>query len=273
MRSICCFIMRSRLRRSRRRFTPLLIDVSDAGGYDRMDGGDGGACLAGGDSRLSATSIDPRQAAWLECGRRICDSAFFQRSDCRGFAWHSAGGREFLTCWARNPSRSESPVIPPSAGAGYWHRLWARSWPVAGTRCISSAISGLFVCRLVNPPIRFHQVGITDYGLFKYPDYTLPLSVKMAEVSRDFGLDVLHVHYAVPHATAAILAQSMLPADQRPRRGDDAPWHRYDAAGSGCGLWAGHSSCACNARMPSRPSRTICAAKRSACSPSTGRSK
>jgi L-malate glycosyltransferase len=66
-------------------------------------------------------------------------------------------------------------------------------------------------------PIRFHKVGITDYGLFKYPDYTLPLSVKMAEVSRDFALDILHVHYAVPHATAAILAQSMLPADKRPR--------------------------------------------------------
>jgi L-malate glycosyltransferase len=65
--------------------------------------------------------------------------------------------------------------------------------------------------------IRFHQVGITDYGLFKYPDYTLPLSVKMAEVSRDFVLDILHVHYAVPHATAAILAQSMLPAGKRPR--------------------------------------------------------
>jgi N-acetyl-alpha-D-glucosaminyl L-malate synthase BshA len=66
-------------------------------------------------------------------------------------------------------------------------------------------------------PIRFHQVGITDYGLFKYPDYTLPLSVRMAEVSRDFGLDVLHVHYAVPHATAAILARSMLPPHQQPR--------------------------------------------------------
>ena len=39
----------------------------------------------------------------------------------------------------------------------------------------------------------------------------------MAEVSRDHGLDVLHVHYAVPHATAAILAQSMLPPDDRPR--------------------------------------------------------
>jgi N-acetyl-alpha-D-glucosaminyl L-malate synthase BshA len=67
------------------------------------------------------------------------------------------------------------------------------------------------------PRIFFHPVIINDYGLFKYPDYTLPLSVKMAEVSRDHGLDVLHVHYAVPHATAAILARSMLPAGKVPR--------------------------------------------------------
>jgi L-malate glycosyltransferase len=67
------------------------------------------------------------------------------------------------------------------------------------------------------PRLFFHPVIINDYGLFKYPDYTLPLSVKMAEVSRDFGLDILHVHYAVPHATAAVLAQSMLPPDQQPR--------------------------------------------------------
>jgi len=65
--------------------------------------------------------------------------------------------------------------------------------------------------------LQFHPVVINDYDLFKYPDYTLPLSVKMAEVSREFGLDVLHVHYAVPHATAAILAREMLPAEQRPR--------------------------------------------------------
>ena len=67
------------------------------------------------------------------------------------------------------------------------------------------------------PRLFFHQVIINEYGLFKYPDYTLPLSVKMAEVSRDCGLDVLHVHYAVPHATAAILARSMLPPDEQPR--------------------------------------------------------
>jgi N-acetyl-alpha-D-glucosaminyl L-malate synthase BshA len=67
------------------------------------------------------------------------------------------------------------------------------------------------------PGIFFHTVSVNAYGLFKYPDYTLPLSVKMAEVSRDHGLDILHVHYAVPHATAAILARSMLPMEQQPR--------------------------------------------------------
>ena len=60
------------------------------------------------------------------------------------------------------------------------------------------------------PRVFFHPVVVNSYDLFKYPDYTLPLSVKMAEVSRDHGLDVLHVHYAVPHATAAFLARSML---------------------------------------------------------------
>jgi N-acetyl-alpha-D-glucosaminyl L-malate synthase BshA len=68
-----------------------------------------------------------------------------------------------------------------------------------------------------NSRLYYHPVVINDYGLFKYPDYTLPLSVKMAEVSRDHQLDILHVHYAVPHATAAILARSMLPPVQQPR--------------------------------------------------------
>jgi L-malate glycosyltransferase len=67
------------------------------------------------------------------------------------------------------------------------------------------------------PRVFFHPVVVNGYDLFKYPDYTLPLSVKMAEVTRDYGLDLLHVHYAVPHATAAILAQSMLPAEARPK--------------------------------------------------------
>jgi L-malate glycosyltransferase len=74
-----------------------------------------------------------------------------------------------------------------------------------------------FRMQLKSPQVFFHPVVINDYGLFKYPDYTLPLSVKMAEVSRDYQLDVLHLHYAVPHATAALLARSMLPPELHPR--------------------------------------------------------
>jgi L-malate glycosyltransferase len=74
-----------------------------------------------------------------------------------------------------------------------------------------------FRTQLKSPQIFFHPVVINDYGLFKYPDYTLPLSVKMAEVSREYQLDVLHLHYAVPHATAALLARSMLSPAQQPR--------------------------------------------------------
>lgn len=67
----------------------------------------------------------------------------------------------------------------------------------------------------VGPRVQFHPVIVNSYDLFKYPDYTLPLSVKMAEVARDHALDVLHVHYAVPHATAAVLAREMLHAERR----------------------------------------------------------
>lgn len=60
------------------------------------------------------------------------------------------------------------------------------------------------------PNIRFHQVKLNEYRLFKYPDYTLPLAVKMCAVHLRHSLDILHVHYAVPHATAALLARQIL---------------------------------------------------------------
>jgi N-acetyl-alpha-D-glucosaminyl L-malate synthase BshA len=59
---------------------------------------------------------------------------------------------------------------------------------------------------LAQPNINFHPVKINEYQLFKYPDYTLPLAVKMVAVAHKHKLDLLHVHYAVPHATAALLA-------------------------------------------------------------------
>jgi L-malate glycosyltransferase len=63
---------------------------------------------------------------------------------------------------------------------------------------------------LSQPRIFFHEVLVNEYSLFRYPDYTLPLAVKMARVARERQLDIFHVHYAVPHATAAYLALQML---------------------------------------------------------------
>lgn len=67
------------------------------------------------------------------------------------------------------------------------------------------------------PRIHFHPVVVNEYSLFRYPDYTLPLAVKMANCARDHALDVFHVHYAVPHATAAYLAVQMLGEEHAPR--------------------------------------------------------
>jgi L-malate glycosyltransferase len=67
------------------------------------------------------------------------------------------------------------------------------------------------------PNTFFHEVPILPQQPFKYPDYTLPLAMQLAEVSRTHRLHVLHAHYAVPHATAAVLAAAMLPVDLRPK--------------------------------------------------------
>lgn len=56
----------------------------------------------------------------------------------------------------------------------------------------------------------FHGVDTTVYPLFKFPPYTLTLASKIAEVTRDFDLDILHMHYAIPHATSAYLAREIL---------------------------------------------------------------
>lgn len=64
--------------------------------------------------------------------------------------------------------------------------------------------------------IFFHEVAFNGYQLFKYPDYTLPLAVKMVEVSKKYKFDILHVHYAVPHATAALLAKNIAKEEKIP---------------------------------------------------------
>ncbi len=62
--------------------------------------------------------------------------------------------------------------------------------------------------------LMYHGVETTAYPLFKFPPYTLTLAAKMAEVSRNYHLDLLHMHYAVPHATCAYLAKQLLAAQE-----------------------------------------------------------
>jgi N-acetyl-alpha-D-glucosaminyl L-malate synthase BshA len=60
------------------------------------------------------------------------------------------------------------------------------------------------------PNVYFHEVEVGRYPLFEFPPYDLALAVKMHEVVRDHGLEVLHCHYAIPHATSAWIAREML---------------------------------------------------------------
>ena len=58
--------------------------------------------------------------------------------------------------------------------------------------------------------IHYHEVEVANYPLFAYPPYCLALAGRMAEVAERYELDLLHVHYALPHAVSALLARQML---------------------------------------------------------------
>lgn len=58
--------------------------------------------------------------------------------------------------------------------------------------------------------VYFHEVEVPHYPLFEYPPYSLALAVQVGEVARQHDLDILHAHYAIPHAAAAWMAEQML---------------------------------------------------------------
>jgi L-malate glycosyltransferase len=63
--------------------------------------------------------------------------------------------------------------------------------------------------------IFYHEVPVSNYPLFEFPPYDLALASRMAEVAEFNGLDLLHVHYAIPHSVSALLARQMLAARGR----------------------------------------------------------
>jgi N-acetyl-alpha-D-glucosaminyl L-malate synthase BshA len=63
-----------------------------------------------------------------------------------------------------------------------------------------------------NPRIHYHEVEVSNYPLFQYPPYCLALASRMADVAQSYQLDLLHVHYAIPHSISALLARQMTAA-------------------------------------------------------------
>jgi len=62
----------------------------------------------------------------------------------------------------------------------------------------------------ISSNIRFHEVNVPEYPLFHYQPYELALSSKLVNVVKNYGIEVLHVHYAIPHAYAGYMAKKML---------------------------------------------------------------
>lgn len=102
-----------------------------------------------------------------------------------------------ITCY---PSHGGSGVIATELGKELARR---------GHRVHFISYDTPFRLREFHANIFYHEVEVPTYPLFKYPPYLLALSNKMAEVARTEKLDVLHVHYAIPHAASAFLAREM----------------------------------------------------------------
>ena len=85
-------------------------------------------------------------------------------------------------------------------------------------KCLAERGHGVHVIS-TDPPFRlgeyqaglwFHRVNTPAYPLFREPQYLISLATRIVQVAREFDLDIVHAHYAVPHATAAYLAQQIL---------------------------------------------------------------
>ena len=103
-----------------------------------------------------------------------------------------------ITCY---PSHGGSGVIATELGKELARR---------GHRVHFISYDTPFRLREYHANIFYHEVEVPTYPLFKYPPYLLALSNKMAEVARTERLDLVHVHYAIPHAASAFLAREML---------------------------------------------------------------
>ena len=103
------------------------------------------------------------------------------------------------------PTSGGSGIVATELGLALAHRGWQVHFI---TYALPVRLKGY------EENIFFHQVQTDNYPIFHHPPYELSLSVKITEVAETHGLDLLHVHYAIPHATCAYLARQMMPGSR-----------------------------------------------------------
>ena len=103
-----------------------------------------------------------------------------------------------LVCY---PTHGGSGVVATELGLGLAQR---------GHEVHFISYSSPFRLRQFQQNVYFHEVDVSAYPLFKYPPYDLSLATKIMEVAADYGLDIVHAHYAIPHAISAYLARQMM---------------------------------------------------------------
>jgi N-acetyl-alpha-D-glucosaminyl L-malate synthase BshA len=103
-----------------------------------------------------------------------------------------------ITCY---PTYGGSGVVATELGIELAHR---------GHEIHFISYSQPFRLTVPHDNIRFHEVTVSQYPLFEYPPYDLALATRMSEVAEIYDLDLLHVHYAIPHSVSAMLARQML---------------------------------------------------------------
>jgi N-acetyl-alpha-D-glucosaminyl L-malate synthase BshA len=99
---------------------------------------------------------------------------------------------------------------PVYGGSGVVATELGKALALKGHQIHFIAYSMPFRLNHVTESIYFHEVAVNAYPLFEYPPYSLALTSKMVDVARFEDLDLLHVHYAIPHATSAVLARQIL---------------------------------------------------------------
>ena len=99
-----------------------------------------------------------------------------------------------ITCY---PTYGGSGVVATELGIELAHR---------GHEIHFISYSQPFRLTTLHDNIRYHEVTVSQYPLFEYPPYDLALATRMAEVAEIYDLDLLHVHYAIPHSEFVLVS-------------------------------------------------------------------